>query len=308
MLDGLSIGHVTRGDTGVTVIYCGPEGALASGDVRGGGPGTRETDLLEPANTVERVHAVVLAGGSAFGLAAANGVMQELADAHIGFPVFGPDRPGPRVPIVPGAVIFDLIVGETVPTAADGRAACQNALRESSMAEGNVGAGAGATAGKLRGGFGIGRAQAGGHEAAAAVVCNPVGEVVDARTGRLFGAPERAPIDVEALAALPAPEAHLNTTIGVVATTAPITKAQAKRLAMSSHDGIARAVRPSHLPLDGDTLFALSTATEPTGLDPEVLTAVCAAGEEAVACAIVHAVCAADPGYGWQSYSNLGAQ
>ena len=106
MLGGISIGHFSGTDTGVTVLYCGPGGALGSVDVRGGGPGTRETDLLQPHNTVERVHAVVLSGGSAFGLAAADGVMNELAEQGIGFPVFGEEKPGPRVPIVPGAVIL----------------------------------------------------------------------------------------------------------------------------------------------------------------------------------------------------------
>src|SRR5260363_289524 len=115
MLDGMSIGHYSGTDTGVTVLYFGPKGALASVDVRGGGPGTRETDLLQPHNTVERVHAIVLAGGSAFGLAVADGVMRELEAHGVGFPVFGEDKPGPRVPIVPAAVIFDLLAGPSRP-------------------------------------------------------------------------------------------------------------------------------------------------------------------------------------------------
>lgn len=155
MLDGMSIGHYSGTDTGVTVLYCGPGGALGSVDVRGGGPGTRETDLLQPHNTVERVHAVVLAGGSAFGLAAADGVMNELAERGIGFPVFGEDKPGPRVPIVPGAVIFDLLVGPSRPGPEEGAAALRAALIGSDKSMGSVGAGVGATAGKLRGGFGL---------------------------------------------------------------------------------------------------------------------------------------------------------
>ena len=273
----VSIGHATLGDTGVTVLYAGPQGAVASVDVRGGGPGTRETDLLEPHNTVERVHAIVLSGGSAFGLAAADGAMRELATHDIGFPVFGEDRPGPRVPIIPAAVIFDLIVGEVhYPTASDGAAALRAALSDAAFApllevSGTVGAGTGATAGRLRGGFGsasvTAHAPSYNYQVTAYMVANPAGEVVDAETGELFGARayERATgesleaLDPEAYAAVPDPkQSKLNTTIGVVVTDAPVTKAQAKRLALTAHDGIARAVRPAHSPLDGDTIFALS--------------------------------------------------
>ncbi len=156
----LQVGHLSLGDTGVTVLYPGPHGALAAVDVRGGGPGTRETDLLEPHNTVERIHALVLAGGSAFGLAAADGVMRELAAGGVGFPVFGEGKPGPRVPIVPAAVIFDLAVGEVrYPEAADGAAALRRALAGDDPARGTVGAGCGATAGRLRGGFGRARSR-----------------------------------------------------------------------------------------------------------------------------------------------------
>ncbi len=189
----VSIGHATLGDTGVTVLYAGPQGAVASVDVRGGGPGTRETDLLEPHNTVERVHAIVLSGGSAFGLAAADGVMRELATHDIGFPVFGEDRPGPRVPIIPAAVIFDLIVGEVhYPTASDGAAALRAALSDAAFApllevSGTVGAGTGATAGRLRGGFGAAsvtaHAPSHDYQVTAYMVANPAGEVVDAETG-----------------------------------------------------------------------------------------------------------------------------
>ena len=194
----VSIGHATLGDTGVTVLYAGPQGAVASVDVRGGGPGTRETDLLEPHNTVERVHAIVLSGGSAFGLAAADGAMRELATHDIGFPVFGEDRPGPRVPIIPAAVIFDLIVGEVhYPTASDGAAALRAALSDAAFApllevSGTVGAGTGATAGRLRGGFGsasvTAHAPSHNYQVTAYMVANPAGEVVDAETGELFGA------------------------------------------------------------------------------------------------------------------------
>lgn len=334
----VSIGHATLGDTGVTVLYAGPQGAVASVDVRGGGPGTRETDLLEPHNTVERVHAIVLSGGSAFGLAAADGAMRELATRDIGFPVFGEDRPGPRVPIIPAAVIFDLIVGEVhYPTASDGAAALRAALSDAAFApllevSGTVGAGTGATAGRLRGGFGsasvTAHAPSHNYQVTAYMVANPAGEVVDAETGELFGARayERATgesleaLDPEAYAAVPDPkQSKLNTTIGVVVTDAPVTKAQAKRLALTAHDGIARAVRPAHSPLDGDTIFALSdisadaTAAAPTaaapaaaaGVDTPTMMALGVAAADAVEAAIVDAVVHAAPGFGLATYATL---
>lgn len=303
-----NVGHVSLGateaaacDSGVTAIYCGPQGALASVDVRGGGPGTRETDLLAPYNTVERVHAVILSGGSAFGLACADGAMRELARHDIGFPVFGDNVPGPRVPIVPAAVIFDLIVGEIrYPDAADGAEALRRAMSGNDDTRGTVGAGCGATAGHLRGGFGRARVElSDGHVVEAVIVANPVGEVIDRATGRLYGDPAREPIDKDAYTAVPHPAAaKLNTTIGAVFTDAPVTKAQAKRIAMAAHDGIGRAVRPAHSPLDGDTLFALSSAPAPTGVDIPTLAALCAAAADAVEAAIVDAVVNAAPGVG----------
>lgn len=324
----VSIGHATLGDTGVTVLYAGPQGAVASVDVRGGGPGTRETDLLEPHNTVERVHAIVLSGGSAFGLAAADGAMRELATHDIGFPVFGEDRPGPRVPIIPAAVIFDLIVGEVhYPTASDGAAALRAALSDAAFApllevSGTVGAGTGATAGRLRGGFGsasvTAHAPSHNYQVTAYMVANPAGEVVDAETGELFGARayERATgesleaLDPEAYAAVPDPkQSKLNTTIGVVVTDAPVTKAQAKRLALTAHDGIARAVRPAHSPLDGDTIFALSDisadASAAAGVDTPTMMALGVAAADAVEAAIVDAVVHAAPGFGLATYATL---
>lgn len=305
---GFSVGHATREDTGVTVIYCGEHGAVASVDVRGGGPGTRETDLLEPHNTVERIHALVLAGGSAFGLAAADGVMRELAEAGVGFPVFGEDKPGPRVPIVPGAVIFDLLAGPQRPTAEDGAAAMRSALSGHDASTGSVGAGVGACAGKVRGGVGIALIDVSPYTLAAVIVANPVGNVIDGETGRLFGAPEKTPVDVERFAAAQSlAEAHLNTTIGAVLTDAPITKAQAKRLALAGHDGIARAVRPAHSPLDGDAIFAASSSPAGTAsdVDSEVLATLSAAAADAVEAAIVDAVVSASPGLGLEAYSSL---
>lgn len=310
---GFSVGHATQHGTGVTVIFCGEQGAVASVDVRGGGPGTRETDLLEPYNTVERVHALVLAGGSAFGLAAADGVMRGLEEAGIGFPVFGDEVPGPRVPIVPGAVIFDLLAGPQRPTAADGAAALASAVAGHDSTSGSIGAGVGACAGKIRGGVGSALVDAAPYTVAAVVVANPVGQVIDARTGRLFGAPERPAVDVDRFAAARSlADAHLNTTIGAVLTDAPVTKAQAKRLALAGHDGIARAVRPAHSPLDGDTLFAASSSPAASSaphpapvLGPEDLARLSAAAADAVESAIVDAVVSASPGLGLDAYSSL---
>lgn len=332
---GVGIGHVSLGATGVSVLSFAAAGsgtgAVASVDVRGGGPGTRETDLLAPENTVGAVQAIVLAGGSAYGLAAADGAMAELESRGAGFRVFGPDSDGPVVPIVPAAVIFDLAVGDPQhrPTAADGQRATARALENfdgaaNTTSTSNIGAGCGATAGKLRGGFGQASREVAGYQVSAAVVANPVGEVVDAATGRLFGAPERAPVDPEKFADLPSPAASLNTTIGVIATNAPLSKAQLRRLAMCGHDGISWAVRPAHSPLDGDTLFAVSTADSPHNSssmvdDPatttetvtaetittEMMTALCAASSQVVCDAIVHAVVYAEPGYGLPTYSQL---
>lgn len=307
---GIQLGHTSLGDTGVTVVLAGPAGMTAAVDVRGGGPGTRETDLLAPHNTVDRVHAIALCGGSAFGLAAADGVMTELERAGIGFPVLGEEREGPRVPIVPAAVIFDLFVGDPAhrPTAADGAAATRAALTGGGGDAGtstSIGAGCGATAGVLRGGFGQASVQVGEYVVAAGVVANPVGSVIDPRTGRLYGDPRLAAVDLERFRALEPPAAQLNTTIGVIATTAPVTTAQAQRLAMTGHDGIARAIRPAHSPLDGDTLFAVSTAPAPGLVDIPTLGELCRAAADVVEAAIVAAIIGAAPGYGLGTYAAL---
>lgn len=302
---GLHVGHTSLGDTGVTVVVA-PTGATAAVDVRGGGPGTRETDLLEPHNTVQQVHAITLSGGSAYGLAAADGVMRELEQRGIGFPVVGDII----VPIVPAAVIFDLLVGDPLhrPTAEDGRQAVAAALDHvQDNGSGSIGAGCGATAGVLRGGFGQVstriRISEGDCVVAAGVVANPVGAVVDRRDGSLWGA-DVAPVDLAAFAALRPLATKLNTTIGVVATDAPVTKQQAKRLAMVAHDGLARAIRPAHSPLDGDTLFALSTG-EPAGVGLEDMVQLSSAAAEVVHAAIIDAVTSASPGYGLTCYRDI---
>lgn len=306
---GIAVGHVSLGDTGVSAIVArDPAGMTASVDVRGGGPGTRETDLLAPHNTVQRVHAVVLTGGSAFGLAAADGAMSALEDAGYGLPVFGEDLPGPRVPIVPAAVIFDLDVGDPQhrPTPADGAAAVREALAHGDdAASGSVGAGSGATAGVLRGGFGQASQEVGEYRIAVGVAANPVGDVIDPATGRFHADPGRGQVDVDKYSRLEIPRPKLNTTIGVIATDAPVSKAQAARLAMAGHDGIARAVYPAHSPMDGDTLFAASTAAGAVGVDVETMHYLSAAAAEVVAAAIVDAVVSAQPGYGLATWSQL---
>lgn len=302
-LPGLRVGHFTdsRRPTGCTVVLVDdPAGAVAGVDVRGAAPGTRETDLLSPLNTVERAHAVLLAGGSAFGLQAADGVMGWLEAQGVGVPV------GPvRVPIVPAAVLFDLLLGDASvrPDAAAGRAACE-AAQGGAAAEGNVGAGAGCLVGKLfgharamRGGIGGVTLAAGGWRVAALVACNALGDVLDAAGQPLAGArgdDGRLLDSRRRLLAGHRPQALLqggNTSIGVVATDARLTKAQATRLAQAGHDGLARAINPVHTAADGDTLFALATGAVPAAADPVLLATLAA---EAVQQAVERAVRAAD--------------
>lgn len=289
---GLRVGHAHRiGDgwrTGVTVILAPPGGAVAGVDVRGAAPGTRETDLLDPRNLVERVHAVVLAGGSAYGLAAATGVTERLADDGTGFPV----APGVVVPIVPAAVVFDLGRGgapRSTPDAAMGTAAYDAAMgtaaydaaasHKEPFAQGSVGAGAGAQAGVLAGGVGTASAVlSDGTTVAALVVVNPAGSPVDPNTGRLYAVPHGLPGEFPSGTPRPdevaawrsrQPEGGVvsfNTVIGVVATNAGLSKAQCARLATAGHDGLARAVRPAHTMIDGDALFGLATGDAPPDL------------------------------------------
>ena len=336
---GVTVGHADRLDddvrvadddvpgfgwaTGVTVVLL-PAGSIVGVDVRGGGPGTRETDLLVPSNTVQTAHAIVLSGGSAYGLAAADGVMNELGSAGIGLP----KNPfGDVVPIVPAAVIFDLPVGAWTarPDADFGARAVRAADRE--FAVGSVGAGTGARAGVLKGGVGtagvvLDTPAAPGVTVSALMVANPVGEVLDPTTGLPWDAAAddlehhrlRRPgaAELETYRSLRAKATVLNTTIGVVATDARLDAASTRRVAMAAHDGIAQAVRPSHSPLDGDTVFAVATgervvdaASEvPAGMNPDValLAAVCEAAAVVVRRAIVAAVLAATPVAGVPSF------
>jgi L-aminopeptidase/D-esterase-like protein len=270
-VQGLLVGHFTetRRPTGCTVVIA-PDGAVAGVDVRGAAPGTRETDLLHPSNLVDKAHAVLLAGGSAWGLDAAAGVMRWLEEQGFGYQV-----PYGLVPIVPAAVLFDLPVGDwrIRPDAQAGYDACVQASR-ARPADGNVGAGAGALVGKL---FGIARAMKGGIGSAsitlegvtvgAIVAVNALGDVVDPATGRAIAGARtedgRALLhtrDAILAGQLPNPLlAGTNTTLGVVATDAVLTKAQAHRLAQVAHDGLARAINPVHTMSDGDTVFSLGT-------------------------------------------------
>ena len=278
MIEGFEIGHHTAdGDgwlTGTTVLLA-REGAVGGVDVLGGGPGTRETDLLHPATTVERVHAVVLTGGSAYGLAAANGVMTALEAAGIGFPVGL--EPHQVVPIVPAAVLFDLGRGGVFsnrPTDEFG-ALAMAAATTNQPATGCVGAGTGALCGGIKAGFGYAETQLpSGISVAAAVVVNAAGSAVDPTTGRLWADHRQllaTPTDLErdALAtAYAAAQTSYATTIGVILTDAILSKAQASKLAAVAHDGMARAIRPIHSMLDGDTVFCLASAHRPVVLDP----------------------------------------
>jgi L-aminopeptidase/D-esterase-like protein len=271
-VDGVRVGHFTdsRRPTGCSVVLV-ERGAVCGVDVRGGAPGTRETDLLDPVNLVERVHAVVLAGGSAFGLDAASGVVRYLEERGVGFAV------GPAiVPIVPAAVLFDLGVGDPrIRPGADAGYEAARSATDGPVAEGSVGVGAGATVGKLlgldramKGGVGTASLRLpGGLVVAALIAVNAVGDVLDPRTGRIVAGartPDGRGLE-GTMAALRAgrwpvpPGAGTSTTLGVVATNARLDKAQATKVAQMAHDGLARSLEPVHTPWDGDTLFALST-------------------------------------------------
>lgn len=319
---GLAVGNAEdrAGRSGTTVLLC-DRPAVAAVDVRGGAPGTRETDLMHPANLVERVDALVLSGGSAFGLDAASGVMQALLRQGRGYPA-GPAR----VPIVPAAILFDLATegdrpwldGSVSPPYRDlGMAACAAAGPD--FALGNAGAGLGAKAGRLKGGLGSASALLGGTgiTVGALVAVNPAGSVTMPGGGLWAGPlllpedgvavppPAVAP-DAAGLAAdlwphsgMPA-SAGANTVIGVVATDAALTRGEALRLAIMAQDGYARAIRPAHTPFDGDTVFALSAGERPL---PEpraaALYALGALAADTMARAVLRGVWAAEPLAPW---------
>ncbi|MGW2407175.1 P1 family peptidase [Streptomyces sp. NPDC001739] len=345
---GLRVGHARRTGggalTGTTVVLAPEGGVVAAVEVRGGGPGTRETDALDPRNLVPRIEAVVLTGGSAYGLDAASGVVGWLEDHGRGFRV-GPD-PAQVVPVVPAAALFDLGRGgdwRARPDAALGRAAAEAAAATgpgAPVAEGNTGAGTGAVAGGFKGGTGTASAVLpSGVTVAALAAVNAAGSFADPRTGALYGLPDAAPPDpeVHTAALRRLAEARetsaarfaasvrppLNTTLAVVATDAVLTRAQAQKLAGTAHDGLARALRPVHLLSDGDTVFALSTAARPlvpdatAAADPAfgvhaeagALNDILAAGADVLTRAVVRAALTArtvdGPGGCFPSYRDL---
>jgi putative pantetheine hydrolase len=323
-VNGLAVGHATRRAdgwlTGTTVVLTGAEGAVAGVDVRGGGPGTRETDLLDPRALVDRVHAVVLTGGSAFGLAAADGVMVELERQGTGLAV---GRSGAVVPIVPAGVCFDLGRGGDVshrPDAAFGVEAVQAASR-AAVPEGCVGAGTGAVVGGLKGGVGsASQVLEDGTTVGAVAVVNAVGSPVDPATGLLWAHPhlrpdERPPAPgsdaVQHLRAVVTPQAPVvggATTLVVVGTDTTLSKAQCAKVAGIAHDGLARAVSPVHTMADGDTAFALATCHRPPP-DLEQLHVLLTAAADVTCRAVARAVLAADSvstsAGSWPSYRSL---
>lgn len=303
----LSVGHWTNFDaaTGCTVVLC-PQGAVAGVDVRGSGPGTREIALLDPVCSVQKVHAIVLSGGSAFGLAAADGVMRWLEERGHGF-----DVGVAKVPIVPAAILFDLGIGraDVRPDAAAGYLACQAASTEP-VAQGNVGAGTGATVGKMlgfgqatKGGLGSASKQIGkGIVVSALVAVNAVGDVIDPATNKIIAGARRPVVggfaDSMAFAESRLGQtltemANRNTTLAVVATNVALSKVECTKVAQMAHDGLARTIRPVHTAFDGDTIFALS-AGDKQG-DASLVGAVAA---EVLAQAVLNAVWAAEKLHG----------
>ncbi len=322
-LPGLKVGHAhdAQALTGCTVILC-ESGAVGGVDQRGGAPGTRETDALHPMHLVQKVHAIVLSGGSAFGLDAASGAVRYLEERGVGF-----DVRVARVPIVPAAILFDLGLGraDVRPGPEMGYQACLNAS-SAPPAEGNVGAGMGATVGKILGmeqamksGLGAARLEIGGGVSVAAVVAvNAFGDVIDPQSGQIIAgarskhlgpiAAGAGPLFADTLQVMRSfiGRASLgfarreNTVIGVVATNARLTKEQANKVAQMAQDGLARTIRPAHTMLDGDTIFALSTGRR--SADVNIVGAYAA---EAFAQAILRAVRLAQPAGGLPSSSSL---
>jgi L-aminopeptidase/D-esterase-like protein len=296
---GVRVGHFTdaRRPTGCTVILT-EAGATGGVDVRGAAPGTRETDLLSPGNLVDKVHAVLLTGGSAFGLDAAGGVMRWLEARGVGHPAGTA-----RIPIVPAAVLFDLGVGDPQirPDAEAGYAACQ-AASTAPPAEGSVGAGAGATVGKLfglaramKGGIGTASVKVGGITVGAIVAVNAVGDVIDPATGQIVAGLRSTDgrLIVGTMVSLlrgdlPAGmQAGMATTIACIATDALLTQAQAQKIAQMAHDGLARSINPVHTMFDGDTVFTLATGASGLTGNASVLGAIAAS---VIATAVLRAV------------------
>lgn len=293
-ISGVTAGHYTdtEAKTGCTVVLF-ENGAVTGVDVRGSAPGTRETDLLRPTNAVQQANALLLSGGSAFGLAAADGVMRWLEEKGRGF-----DTGVARVPIVPAAVLFDLAFGsaDVRPDAAAGYAACENAS-DKPLKQGHVGAGTGATVGKVagmqlcgRGGFGTASVTLpGGVIVAAGFAVNALGDIYDHTTGEKIAGMQGGSVSEVLMGNSGMDFSGQNTTIGIVGTNAALTKEQANKLAAVGQDGIAMCIRPAHTMFDGDTVFAFGTGE----LEGD-FNAILAAGAQAAARAILNAVREAD--------------
>ncbi len=315
-IEGIKVGHAqnTEAATGCTVVLC-EEGAAAGVDVRGGAPGTRETDLLNPVNLVEKIHAVILCGGSAFGLDAASGVMQYLEERGIGF-----DVQVTKVPIVCGAVLFDLAIGDprVRPDKEMGYQACLNATTNRECPEGNVGVGTGATVGKIlgmeramKGGLGACCFQVGELKVGALVAVNCMGDVIEPATGEILAGAlsddGRTFADTERVMMLEYARQKnyfgRNTTLGVVATNGTFNKAQMNKVASMAHNGLGRTIRPAHSMVDGDTIFALATGRVEADLNVAGLLAA-----RAVERAVVRAVKQASSLHGFIAYKDLQKQ
>ena len=312
---GIKVGHFTesRRPTGCTVLIF-EKGAVAGVDVRGSAPGTRDTELLNPVNTVQQVQAILLSGGSAFGLAAADGVVRYLEEKGLGYHLGRA-----TVPIVPAAILFDLGVGDWKirPTAESGYKACQ-AATAGKVPEGNVGAGAGATVGKMFGresamksGIGTASIRVGstGIVVGAIVAVNAVGDVVDPKTGKIIAGARKPDGSgfLDSMAQIREGRGvelsgGANTTIGVVATNVALTKSEVTKIAQMAHDGLARCINPVHTAADGDTIFAASTGTIAKRVEHTAIGAIAA---EAMAHAVVRAVINASALPGLPSYRDL---
>ncbi|MFC1846175.1 P1 family peptidase [Chloroflexota bacterium] len=312
-IPGIKVGHYTdrQAVTGCTVVVC-EKGAVAGVDIRGSAPGTRDTDALMPVNLIDRINAIVISGGSAFGLDTAGGVMRYLEERGFGFQVAGV-----KVPIVPTAILFDLDIGNSDirPGIEEGYKACL-AANDGEIAEGCVGAGTGATVGKILGigraiksGLGMaGREFGDGVIVAALVAVNAVGDVIDYKSGKLLAGPRsekgNALLSTIELVQQGFDESALvgsNTTLGIVATNANLNKAQVNKVAQMTHDGLARTINPCHTMYDGDTIFALSSGDKKS--DANIIGAIAA---EVMADAVVRAVTQAETIAGIPSIKDIG--
>lgn len=311
-IEGIKIGNAQnlKGATGCTVVIC-EEGAAAGVDVRGGSPGTRETDLLNPVNLIDKIHAVVLAGGSAFGLDAASGVMQYLEERNIGF-----DVSVTKVPIVCSAVLFDLVIGDhrIRPDKAMGYEACKNS-EINQCKEGNEGAGTGATVGKIlgpensmKGGLGCYAIQVGELQVGAVIAVNCLGDVIDPSTGEIVAGALNEDKKTfanteEIMISRYSEKKNLfsgNTTIGVVITNGKFTKSEMNKIASMSHNGYGRAMRPAHSIFDGDTIFTMSTGKVDADINVVGLLAA-----RVVEQAVVRAIKNAKGVLGYKAYSDM---